>query len=330
MINAIEQTAREILEQSPGVVVYHRLLRDVLQKSPADTESQQRDNLKSSKRIQELADEQWTDGGWGAFHSRSARLKQRISSTEVGVERATALGLDTSHPILHKASSYILKIMQGETAFPDHHEKNNRWQTGVRLFLTSTLSLIHPNHPALNVDRELWRKIAEITFQSGQYCEKDEIKAHAELTGATVKDSYLVLNGRYQLNILGSISGTISVELERRLLQWLWEKPDGIGYLGISLIRQPPDLPGQFDRWLASLELLSRLFPSWVHLARSSIEWLWKQRDKQGYWDFGAKSSSGSFLPLSDNWRDKQNRTFDWTTRILILLRKYCDDSHPT
>lgn len=326
MIEEIEGIANQILEQSPSAVVRFRLLRDVIGKPTNDIELQQaKRDLTGSRNIQELTKEQWVDGGWGAFHSRSTRRKQKIPSTEVGVERALALGLDASHPVLVRASTYILKVMQGETAFPDYHEKNDRWQTGMRLFLASTLSLIDPTHPVLDSDRELWGAIAKKTFQSGKYREEDEIRAHAELTGATVKGSYLVLNNRYQLNILGSKPGMLSLELETAILQWLWEGPNGIGYFGIPLNREPPSKTGQFDRWLASLELLARTFPSWGKFARPSIEWLWEHRNEQGYWDFGPRPTSISNLPLSDNWRKKSNRIFDWSTRVLALLRKYCD-----
>lgn len=330
MIPIIEDTTIKILEHKLDVVVHYRLLRDVLKLPPDSPELQQaRDRLKQSQCIQELASEQWRDGGWGAFHSRSTRLHQKIASTEVGVERALALGLDATHPILQNASNYILNIMQGTVAFPDYPEKNNRWKTGERLFLASTLSLIYPGHPLLVYDRELWHEISRRTFRSGKYCEEDEIKAHAELTGANVKDSYLVLNSRYQLNILGSIPGTISTEVETALLRWIWEKPGGIGYLSVSLNRAPPEKVGEFDRWLASLEILARLFPTWIYFSQPSIEWIWGKRNADGYWDFGPKPSSLANLPLSANWREKQNRLYDWTTRILILLRKYYENSQP-
>jgi hypothetical protein len=329
MIGVIEETAMKILEQTPGAVVRHRLLRDVLKRASNCPELQQaKNNLKYSQCIQELEQEQRENGGWGAFHSRSTRLKQKTPSTEVGVERALSLGLDASHPILQKALAYILAIMQGDIEFPDYHEKNDRWPTGMRLFLASTLSLIYPDHPALNDDRKLWHEIARRTFQSGRYSEQDEINAHTELTFATVKDSYLVLNNRYQLNILGSIPGMLSEELEIALLQWLSERSDGIGYLEIPLNQPCPSKPGSFDRWLTSLEMLSRLFPAWIRFAQSSIDWLWMQRDERGYWDLGSRPSSMSFLPLSDNWRNKQDRLFDWTTRVLILLRKHYEGGH--
>jgi hypothetical protein len=159
--------------------------------------------LANSENIQELVREQWPDGGWSAFHSRSTKRKQKIPSTEVGVERALALGLRASDPVLERAAQYILKIMEGELIFPDYHEK--------------------------------------------------------------------------------------------------------------------------IDRWLASLELLARTFPTWIYRAEEAVGWLWAQQNEQGYWDFGLRPYSTANLPLSDNWRNRKNRIFDWTTRVLILLKKYAD-----
>jgi hypothetical protein len=326
MINAIEAKAHRILEQSPDVVVRYRLLRDVLKRPVDDDElCQAKVDMQGSPNVQELASEQRADGSWGAFHSRNTRLKQKIITTEVGVARALALGLDAAHPILEKTANYLLGVMSGEIPFPDQHEKNDRWQTGMRLFLASTLSLIHPHHPDLDQDRKLWLSIAELTFQSGKYSEEDEIEAHSKLTGASVKDSYLVLNHKYQLNILGSIPGLLSSELEAALLHWLWNVDDGIGYLGVPLNREPPGRSDQIDRWLASLELMARAFPLWINCAQPSIEWLWNQQNERGYWDLGTRPSSISHLPLSENWRKKGNRENDWTTRVLTLLRKFYD-----
>jgi hypothetical protein len=326
-IPLIEQIAADVLAQNPGPVVRHRLLRDVLRLPAEDAALQAaREHLDDSRCVQELAREQWSDGGWGAFHSRSTKRKQKIASTEVGVERAIALGLEATHPILDRAARYIAAIMAGRLAFPDYHEKNDRWPTGMRLFLASTLSLIRPDHPLLDPDRALWLEIARRTFASGYYDEKAEIRAHAELTGATVKDSYLVLSGRYQLNVLGSIPDTLPPRLEDALLAWLWIRPDGIGYLEVPLAAPPPDdRPGPFDRWWTSLELLARLFPDWVRFGGEAVAWLWAQRDDRGYWDFGQRPGYLSYFPLSGNWRKKRDRVFDWTTRALVLLRRYHD-----
>ncbi|MEA3336611.1 MAG: hypothetical protein U9R25_11920 [Chloroflexota bacterium] len=313
--------ANDLLGQNPGPVVRYRLLRDVLQRPAHDPElARAKAALDESHGVRELAAEQWPDGSWGAFHSQASRRKQKIITTEMGVERALALGLDASHPILQKAANYIIQIMKGEFEFPDRQEKNDRWQMGKRLFLASTLSLIHSDHPLLEEDRTSWLEIARRTFQSGAYREEDEIRAHIALTGATVKDSYLVLNGKYQLNLLGFRAGALPPPLEQILLQWLWERPDGIGYLNIPLKPPPPQQPGPLDRWLASLEMLARLFPAAPEIVGEAFTWLWEKQNEQGYWDFGPRPASITYLPLYDSWRKRQNRTFDWTTRVLALL----------
>lgn len=326
-VSITEETALRVLEQGPGEIVRYRLLRDVLRR-PDDNPALKRakGRLDLSRCVQELAGEQWEDGGWGPFHSRSTRLKQRIASTEVGVERALALGLDRSHPVLEKAAAHIIDIMEGRRAFPDRHERNDRWKTGMRLFLASTLSLIEPEHEILDQDRELWAEITRRTFRSGEYRGEDEVAAHAQLTGATVKDSYLVLNNRYSLNLLGSVEGLLPAEVEGALLGWLWNRGDGIGYLGGPLRGVPPyEKAGRFDRWLTSLEMLGRLFPRWVDCAQEAVSWIWEQRDEKGCWDFGPRPSYVSVLPLSDSWRRRQDRRFDWTARVLVLLRRFCD-----
>jgi hypothetical protein len=85
----------------------------------------------------------------------------------------------------------------------------------------------------------------------------------------------------------------------------------------------PLPKPGVIDRWLASHEMLARLFPAWVEFAAPLVDWLWDQRDGQGLWDFGPKPDSIACLPYTDSWRERKNRLIDWTTRVLILLRCY-------
>lgn len=326
MIDLIKETAIYILRQKPGPVLQFRLLRDVLKVDPNSTQLKEAEtDLTESLPVRELASQQCSNGGWGAFHSRNTGSKGRISTTEAAVERALSLGLDASHPILENASSYILALMKGELPFPDRPEKNDRWLTGVRLFLASTLALIHPHHPLLDRDRNLWHQIAKETFQSGKYNPQHEIQAHAKGTGASVFGSYLVLNHRYQLNILGSVPGLLGIELEMALLEWLWELPAGIGYLGLPLYLPPPRKPRPIDSWFTSLEWIARLFPTWVYFAKPAVDWIWEQRGREGYWDFGLRSPSSRFFPLSENWRRRENRLLDWTTRVLILLRRYAD-----
>lgn len=225
-LGEIQAIAYRLLELNPEPVPRYRLLRDVLRRPPDDAElCEARKGLETSQQVQALIKEQRSDGSWGPFHSRDSRLKQRIPTTEAGVERALALGLDPTHPILQKTVTYILSVLKGETRFPDRFEKNDLWTTGMRLFLAATLSLIQPNHPILDRDRSIWVEICNRTFQSGNYSEEAEILAHTELTGVSVKGSYLVIDGKYQLTLLGSIPGALPRELQLALMRWLRERP---------------------------------------------------------------------------------------------------------
>jgi hypothetical protein len=136
-----------------------------------------------------------------------------------------------------------------------------------------------------------------------------------------VKDSYLIINSRYTLNILGSKHGLLPPEVEAAYMRWLWSLKFGIGYLNMPLGEEPPlDKPGPLDRWFTSMEWLVRLFPASASLAEPWIEWLWNEREPGGLWDFGPRAASSTSLPFADNWRRKGERENDWSTRVLLLV----------
>jgi hypothetical protein len=317
----IRAIAGRILAGDPDPVVRFRLLRDVLSSPPDSPELvQARRDLARSRWVHELEREQRENGSWGRFHSRDSQARHKILTTEMGVERALALGLDASHPILSKATRYLVGLLEGPVAgFPDPPEKNDRWPTSVRLFTAAALALVRPDHPALDGVWHLWLSVAQRTFASGRYDPEAEMLAHRELTGATVRGSYLVLSGKYQLALLSARPGALPRDLEKALLDWVWHKRDGIGYWCVRLF-SPDDYldTWNLDHWFASLGLLSR-FPGWREQARDAIQWLWERRTPAGLWDFGPKTSNR----LSETWRKGLARQFDWTTRVLVLLQNY-------
>ena len=326
-LDTIDEIAEGILARDPGTDGRIHLLRDALQRPPHSPEVvQAREDLATSRRVQELQREQWNDGSWGRLHSQDSSAGQKIGATEVGVERALALGLDAAHSVLYKASRYLTGILEGRILCRDRAEKNDRWDTGVRLFSAATLAWIQPDLPVLDAVWELWMNLARRTFASGAYDPEAEIRAHRELTGASVQHSYLVLDSKYALALLGARAAALPRDLEAALLRWVWHKEDGIGYLEEKVSRLPgPGESGHFERWFASLELLSR-FPVWRELASDVIRWFWDTRTPAGLWDFGPRSNLSIVLPLSESWRRQRARQVDWTTRVLVLLRRYYAD----
>jgi hypothetical protein len=251
------------------------------------------------------------------------KCEGRIVTTEAAVERGLALGLEASDPVFRAVAGYLSCLLEGSVGFPDPPERNDRWATGTMLFAASTLARISPDLPILDNPWRLWVEIVERTFGSGRYSEEAEIRAHQMLTGASVKDSYLVLNNRYQLALLGSRASKLSKSLERALVDWVWHRQDGVGYLEIPLSSLPQRFTaGMLDRFFTSLEILS-CFPSWRRNADRVIAWLWNNRNGEGFWDFGPRASASVYFPLSESWRKSKQRQHDWATRVLALLRDY-------
>jgi hypothetical protein len=316
----IEEIARRILQEKPDPVVRFRLLRDVVRvPSGSETLAHARREMLESRWVAELRNEQRQDGSWGRFHS-ATKSKGKALTTEAAVERGLALGLEASDPIFHATAGYLTRLLEGKTEFPDPPERNNRWNTGKQLFTAATLARICPTLPVLDKPWKLWASIAKHTFASSAYNPEAEIQAHRMLTGASVKDSYLVLNNRYQLALLGSRATRLPRTVENALFDWVWHKNEGIGYLEVPLANPPRRFTaGMLDRFFTSLELLAN-FPSWRSYAKNTVDWLWEQRVMEGLWDFGPRAGTSVYFPLSGSWREKRKRQHDWSTRALTLL----------
>jgi len=327
----VTELANGILDARPDAVVRLRLLRDVLGRPDHDAGLvSARDSLAVSPWGQLLAAEQHPDGGWGRFHTRNCSIPQKTPTTEAGVERAIALGLDAQHSVLATAAYYIARILRGEARFPDRAEKNDLWPTAVGLFSGSKLAEFAPNAPALDSVWDLWLAILSRTFGAGRHSAEAEQDAHDELTGASsVKGTYLALGTKYHLSLLGGRTDRIPPAVERAFVTWIWHRARGLGYLDVPLHCADRSLTkGKLERWFVSHEILSR-FPTWRELAGDAMDWLWAQHNGNGLWDFGPRVPWSNVLPLSDTWRNRRDRVFDHSTRALALLQRYHGDRPP-
>jgi len=331
--SAILDTASKIISQNHGSAINYRLLRDVFELPENDCElSNARDELLGSEHVSRLAAEQNTDGGWGRFHSKDYSIKRRFGTTEIAVARAVALGLEKSSQILLKAEDYLSGILTDSIEFPDPPESNDRWDIGIKLFVAGTLALTAPSNPTLKPFRDLWIDIAEQTFASGSFNPQDEKKAHQKLTDATVyfpdgRETYLVIKSKYHIQLLGSKPGLLKAKTEKSLLSWLWSRPNGMGYLEVPLSKLPDDKTGYLDRWFTSQELLSG-FRFWPEFIEEVAHELFSARNDNGLWDFGPlpRGAGVHHFPLVEkNTRSKSAREAEWSTRTILLLKKYIE-----
>jgi hypothetical protein len=311
----IEGIGQKILDRQPNAIVRHRILRDVLRLPRNSTTLASRAALLAHPWVDELTREQHADGSWGRFHSMDSTIKARFPTSEAAIRRALALGLEKGDPVLTRAVEYMVAVLDGRRVWSDRVEKSEGWPIGIEAITAGTLAQIDPAHPSIEQAWVYWAEIARLSLPSGEYVPQAEWNAHRDLRGIGIQ----YLRSRYVLTLLGARSRDLPAALDRQLVDWIWNTPEGIGYLGADL--QHPD-PYHIFHWLESLEILSH-FQCWRDVTSDALDRLWNQRNTDGLWDFGTKVSKSYYFPLSDNWRMAGTRQLDHSTIVLALLQSY-------
>jgi len=314
----VHQATRLLLTANPGAIVAYRLLREVLRMPPNHPElAQAKAAALNSKWVCQLEESQLPDGSWGRFHSQDTKKKTVFRTTEEAIDRAFVLGLEPTDRVLTQVRQYILEVLQGTALITDWDEKNEAWPLLIKYLLAGRLAQIDPGNKLLD---SFWTYLAEVARQAfalGKYCLADEAAAYLNLSGIHLPGGFL--ESQHALWILAT--RRLPYRLEHALVSWMWHKPDGIRYLRAPLHELPSR---QIGYWLRSMHLLSR-FSSWREIALDTLNQLWEQRDSDGLWDFGSDISRSIDFPLSENWRQSAKRKQDYSTSILVLLRKYYD-----
>ncbi len=310
--------AREILATRPDPVPTYRLLNEVLRLPSDDPEhAKARMAAGRSSGVRQLKAAQLADGSWGRFHSQDTQVKSIFRTSEEAIDRAFSLGLDPGHPVLSRAKAYIEKVLVGQAHITDREEKNAAWPLLIRFILAGRLAQIRPEHPLIDDSWESLMEVARRAFASGQYSLADEVKAFLAITGIHVPKAFL--ESQHALWILSA--RPLPGQLERDLVDWVWNKPDGIRYVRVPLANPRPRT---IAYWLKSMNILAR-FVSWRQVSAMALNNLWEQRDEQGLWDFGSQAAQSRDFPLSENWRQRMKRKVDYSTCVLVVLRRWFD-----
>jgi hypothetical protein len=317
-LDDITTSTRDILQMNPEEIVRYRLLHEVLRVPASDpVVSGAKTSALNSGSIRYLEESQLADGSWGRFHSQDTKKKTAFRTTEEAIERAFVLGLEPGEGPLLKAGDYIQNVLQCKAEISDRMEKNDAWPLLIKFILAGRLAQINPANKILGLFWVHMEEVAQQAFASGSYRLEDEAAAFMHLSGIHVSKGFL--ESQHSLFILSS--RRLEVNLDRLIVQWILHKPDGIRYLRAPLDKPNPRLIGY---WLRSMNILTR-FASWQEAATEHLNRMWAQRDPDGLWDFGSQVVTCVDFPISNNWRKEKTRKIDYSTAMLVLLRKYFD-----
>jgi hypothetical protein len=235
--------------------------------------------------------------------------------------RGLELGLSKEDEIFEKTILHMERMLKGVELPLDKEEHHYGFRIALSYIIASNLSKIEPMNPLLVEKRRYCAECVAEAFQSGHYNEEDWKKACWD-RNEVMLNLFMI----HPLSILQSGEGSIlSDDLERKLLDYIWNRAEGIYYITNHCPGDYQDISvGSFHYWLQSIELLSN-FKHWHEYAAGAINHLLNQRGEDGLWDYGPKANQITFGHYSETWRGKENRKIDCSTRVLALLRKYSD-----
>ena len=312
------QAGRDLLTTNPEPIVAYRLLREVLRVPSGSSElAGVKKVALQGKWVHQLEASQLPDGSWGRFHSQDTKQKTVFRTTEEAIDRAFALGLEPGEGVLKQTSLYCMKVLDGATQLTDRSEKNEAFPLLIKYIVAGRLAQIEPASETLDAYWKFFLDVTAQAFASGIYSLKDEEDAFLRLSGIHVPGGFL--ESQHTLWILSSRH--LPAQLEDAYTRWIWHKPDGIRYIRAPLHQLSSH---RIAYWLRSMNIFSR-FASWREISVGILNQLWAQRDNDGLWDFGSKITCSVEFPLSQTWRQSIKRKQDYSTHILVLLRKYFD-----
>lgn len=309
----IDQIVDDLLNMDPDPIPRFLLLKEGKGLKPTDREYQNAyERVLAHPLTRQIMQTQTADGYWGAFHGDS----------EAVIRQALWMGLEPGHPALQKTVIFLEKVLRGEDIFHQRCEKhdNPRWwlEMFMPLCAAATLSLLAPGHPLLEKPVLWWRSFAEAAFAGEEY--DPEAEWEAQYAHFEVKTKRRIpCYGYYNVLLLTAEKGVLPPALDQKILAYCLHREEGMYYIyGKNPSRLVPiEATKDFYHWLRTLTILSR-FAGWEQYKTTYYNWVWQQRNADGFWDLTKKP--WGFLRLSDSWRTRKNRIIDSSITVLRFL----------
>lgn len=313
----IQSVVDELLNMNPDPIPKFILLKEFKKLNPKESTYQNAyEKVIEHPFVKDIESEQTEFGYWGEFHGY----------TEAIIRRCLSIGLEPTHPCLIKVCSFIEKILQGKEIWHQRCEKHDNPRWWIEIFMpvasAAILSLIEPDSPLLTSYIELWKGFAEKAFEDGCYNFDKEVEAQFEHFHVKTKRIVPFYN-YYVTLLLTSRKNTLSMKMDRSITDFCMNKEDGMYYIydRNPSSRIPIQDTKNYYPWLRCLSILSR-FKHWDEYKNTYYDWVWGQRNPDGFWDLIKKPRGFSF-PLSDSWRNEKNRMIDRTIFVLRFLSNH-------
>lgn len=279
------------------------------------------DIMRQSKWYRELADEQWEDGSWGRFHSQDSKalVKQKFVTTEDALKRARQLSLSKDDPVIEKCIKLMERYVCGEETWRDNIEKHKdggKSHLHSRPYLTAAwINLFNPENPVVKPKRDVFLNTLKIALSKGYFDEEAWEEENRNYRGPC-------LNGWnvFPLMILQN-SDCMDDTLQRKYLNYLWNRKDGLYYLSNFPLTDKHSLEDKsFYIWLYTLEYFTGFSLFSEFMKEDVLPHLLNEVYRLINEDVIIPASYN--LRYAESWRDRKKRKTDIILRIARIISR--------
>jgi hypothetical protein len=280
-------------------------------------------NYKDGKWAKKIISLQHEDGSWGYFHSLSNPSPQQPMTTEQALRRLEILGFTIDDKPIKKAVKYMNNCLVGKNRIPDREEKTHNWNVFTGLILSTWIRIFTKENEKVESIAGKWCEIINNSFKNG-YDHYLYVSKYENVFGIKMNPKAGRLVDFVNFYPISLLTNSLDKNIETKYFKYILEHECGMYYIyDKKIINTPKIFKSKItSNYLRAIELLSKYNnPECKNQLEFIVKWLDKNMISKNEWDMGKESKDGINFPLSDSWRNEEDRIKDCTYRINKLLK---------
>ena len=324
----LQSLGKDVLRLSPDAIPEHILKTEILNERNSLATKRE---IYNTDLVKDLIRYQWDDGSWGRFHSQDTKRRDKFKTSQIAIMKAKAWGLGKHDAVINKAIHYMEEVLENKTEIHDPREKSPTWPIGVETWTAATLAIVDPDNILLNRTWEKCFHLVKSAFKTDKFNMDGLRKGYADLGINFVRKGYdgkprygyLFIANVNAIKILATRASLLPESLSEILVNWIWNKHDGIGYTFGSQLSDYLN-HGKYGEIETRIRIINDLLKFKIENRQFSsfVSWI-EGMECDGLWDFGPRPANTIEVPLSDNWRKRITRRVDYSVAILRFLRNF-------
>jgi hypothetical protein len=277
-------------------------------------------NFKDGKWAEKILELQHDNGSWGYFHTLSNPTPKQPITTEQALRRLEYLGFTINDIPIQKAIKYLHNCLIGNENIPDYYEKSSDWKSYLDLMMSTWIKRFTPDDRYANDISNKWAAIINESFIKNKFNQQEyELMYNRILCPEKGKRIWGFMNF-YGVSILAN---NLAKNIEPVFFEYVLNFPTGIYYFGYNKpIKTLPEIfaPKKTSIYLRMIEVLTKYSKckKQLHFIKG---WIEKNKINNNEWDLGKDSKDNIVLPLSDSWRNSEDRIKDCTYIIERIIK---------